>query len=95
MKITFIGLRDGEKLYEELITVGEGIVPTKHDKIMVLRNDGQVDALPSQRERSALLDAQLKELNDAAERFDAAAIRRKLREIVPEYTPSPPLSEIL
>ena len=94
VKITFIGLRDGEKLYEELITVGEGIVPTKHEKIMVLRTDGQVVS-PSLREWSALLDAQLKELNGAADRFDAPAIRRKLQEIVPEYTPSPPSSEIL
>ncbi len=41
VKITFTGLRDGEKLYEELITVGEGIVSTKHEKIMVLRTDSQ------------------------------------------------------
>ncbi len=95
VKITFIGLRDGEKLYEELITVGEGIVPTKHEKIMVLRTDGQVGVSPSLREWSALLDAQLKELNEVADRFDAPAIRRKLQEIVPEYTPSPPSSEIL
>ena len=94
VKITFIGLRDGEKLYEELITVGEGVVPTKHEKIMVLRTDGQV-ASPSLRELSALLNAQLKELNGAADRFDAPAIRRKLQEIVPEYTPCSPSSEIL
>jgi len=55
---------------------------------MVLRNDGQADVLPSQHERSVLLDAQLKELNEAADRFDATAIRRKLQEIVPEYTPN-------
>ena len=95
VKITFIGLRDGEKLCEELITVGEGIVPTKHEKIMVLRNDGQIRVSPSLQEWSALLDAQLRELNEAADRFDAPAIRRKLQEIVPEYTPSPPASEIL
>jgi FlaA1/EpsC-like NDP-sugar epimerase len=94
VKITFIGLRDGEKLYEELITVGEGIVPTAHEKIMVLRNDGQVGVLQSLQEQSALLDAQLKDLNEAADRFDGPAIRRKLHEIVPEYTPSPPSSEI-
>lgn len=94
VKITFIGLRDGEKLYEELITVGEGIVPTKHEKIMVLRTDGQAVS-PSLREWSALLDAQLKELNEAADRFDAPAIRRKLQEIVPEYIPCSPSSEIL
>ena len=95
VKITFIGLRDGEKLYEELITAGEGIVPTKHEKIMVLRTDGQEGVLPSLKEWAALLDAQLKELNEAADRFDASAVRRKLKEIVPEYTPCTPSSEIL
>ncbi|MCL5807232.1 MAG: polysaccharide biosynthesis protein [Deltaproteobacteria bacterium] len=95
VKIAFIGLRDGEKLCEELITVGEGIVPTKHEKIMVLRNDGQTGASPALQEWSALLDARLRELNEAAARFDAPAIRRKLQEIVPEYTPSPPATEIL
>jgi FlaA1/EpsC-like NDP-sugar epimerase len=38
IEIKFIGLRPGEKLYEELITVGEGIVATAHEKIMVLRS---------------------------------------------------------
>lgn len=31
--ITFSGLRPGEKLYEELLTAGEGTAHTKHDKI--------------------------------------------------------------
>jgi len=35
-RIEVTGLRPGEKLYEELITEGEGIVPTPHDKLMVL-----------------------------------------------------------
>jgi len=35
--IEFIGLRPGEKLYEELITDGEGITPTNHKKVFVLR----------------------------------------------------------
>jgi len=37
IKIEYIGLRPGEKLYEELITEGENIVPTRHKKIMVLK----------------------------------------------------------
>ena len=40
VEIIFTGLREGEKLYEELITQGEGIVSTKHEKIMVLRPNG-------------------------------------------------------
>jgi FlaA1/EpsC-like NDP-sugar epimerase len=87
VKIIFTGLRDGEKLYEELITVGEGIVPTKHDKIMVLHNDSPAGFPPSKQEQNALLDAQLAELSVAADRFDAPAIKQTLRAIVPEYTP--------
>ena len=87
VKIIFTGLRHGEKLYEELITVGEGIVPTKHDKIMVLRNDSPAGFLPSRQEQNALLDAQLAELSAAADRFDAPAIKQTLRAIVPEYQP--------
>ena len=42
IKIVFTGLRDGEKLYEELITVGEGILPTEHKKVMVLRTNNHL-----------------------------------------------------
>jgi FlaA1/EpsC-like NDP-sugar epimerase len=87
VKIVFTGLREGEKLYEELITVGEGIVPTGHEKIMVLRADVRSGSSASRQNVSAALDAQLTELYAAADRFDAAAIKEKFREIVPEYAP--------
>jgi FlaA1/EpsC-like NDP-sugar epimerase len=79
IEIVFTGLRPGEKLYEELITEGEGIVPTRHEKIMVLHANecGNGDLLP----------AQLDELLRVADTFDIPAIKAKLREIVPEYTP--------
>jgi len=76
--IEIIGLRPGEKLYEELITVGEGIVPTGHQKIMVLRG------LPSDGDK---LRKQVQELLDLTDTFGDAAIKSKLQEIVPEYTP--------
>jgi len=77
IEIVFTGLRPGEKLYEELITEGEGIVPTRHEKIMVLRSDNCVDP--------ALLSRQLDELIRLADTFDIPAIKSKLQEIVPEY----------
>ena len=80
IKIAFTGLRPGEKLYEELITHGEGIVPTTHDKIMVLRNDG-----PFTLDRSAQIDDAMERLLAAASAFDAASIRKCLGELVPEY----------
>jgi len=79
IEIVFTGLRPGEKLYEELITEGEGIVPTRHEKIMVLRSDNCVDP--------ALLSRQLDELIRLADTFDIPAIKAKLQQIVPEYTP--------
>jgi FlaA1/EpsC-like NDP-sugar epimerase len=79
IEIIFTGLRPGEKLYEELITEGEGIVPTRHEKIMVLQSSNGVD--------SALLSCQLDELIRIADTFDIPAIKAKLQEIVPEYTP--------
>jgi len=48
IEIVFTGLRPGEKLYEELITRGEGIVQTSHKKIMVLKPDGNWNGLGSQ-----------------------------------------------
>jgi len=77
--IRYIGLRPGEKLYEELITEGEGIASTAHEKIRVIRGRS-CDA--------DRLDAGIRELVDAAHRADAPAIKKMLAEIVPEYTPS-------
>ncbi|MHB9099856.1 MAG: polysaccharide biosynthesis protein, partial [Syntrophales bacterium] len=79
IEIVFTGLRPGEKLYEELITEGEGIVPTRHEKIMVL--------IPDQCYNYDRLVSQIDELIDIADTFDIPAIKAKLQEIVPEYTP--------
>jgi FlaA1/EpsC-like NDP-sugar epimerase len=78
--IEFTGLRPGEKLHEELITSGEGIVSTDHEKIMVLRG--------KTRDAAALL-AQIETLLAISRKGDGEAIRKKLREIVPEYQPQP------
>lgn len=76
--IQFIGLRPGEKLYEELIPEGEGIVTTKHDKILVLRGNSC---------DSKVLNARVDELLAIAGTYDAVTIKKKLQEIVPEYSP--------
>jgi FlaA1/EpsC-like NDP-sugar epimerase len=76
--IEFTGLRPGEKLYEELITEGEGIVPTGHKKIMVLRGS----SYPPE-----IVLKQVEELIAVARLSNDSSIKRKLKEIVPEYTP--------
>jgi FlaA1/EpsC-like NDP-sugar epimerase len=37
IKITFSGLRPGEKLYEELLNDSENVMPTYHDKILIAK----------------------------------------------------------
>lgn len=78
VEIRFIGLRPGEKLYEELITDGEGVVPTEHDKIMVLKG-----AACAEEELAPLIG----ELAEAAAGRDPKRIRQILVRAVPEYTP--------
>lgn len=76
--IRYTGLRPGEKLYEELITEGEGVMPSFHEKIRLVRgNHTDIDAL----------NRRIDELNAIAETHDANAIKKALSLIVPEYTP--------
>jgi FlaA1/EpsC-like NDP-sugar epimerase len=85
IEVSFTGLRQGEKLYEELITEGEGIVPTMHEKIMVLKADGKWNGFGNQEAfRKHLLD-QLHDLYTMAVLHDVQGIRCKMKEIVPEY----------
>ena len=79
IKIEYIGLRPGEKLYEELITEGENIVSTSHEKIMVLK--GMECNLQ-------ILNGKINELKTLAANQDKKRIKAKLQEILPEYSPS-------
>lgn len=76
--VNYVGLRPGEKLYEELITEGEGIVATEHKKIMVLRGTAQ---------NLQILNGNIGKLAALAEEQDSNEIIEKLRSIVPEYSP--------
>jgi len=76
IKIAYIGLRPGEKLYEELITEGEGILPTSHEKIMVLKG---VDC------NLKLLNGEIDDLARLAREQDGEKVKLKLKEILPEY----------
>jgi len=87
IEIKFIGLRPGEKLYEELITEGEGIVKTEHEKILVLR-DESLSGDTEYYNKLNRLDEQIKELTQLADMHDARGIKAKLKEIVPEYSMS-------
>ncbi|MCX5890433.1 MAG: nucleoside-diphosphate sugar epimerase/dehydratase [Deltaproteobacteria bacterium] len=94
VEIIFTGLREGEKLYEELITQGEGVVNTKHEKIMVLRPNGW-NGKNSQGEFTQCLDAALEDLYRIVNSHDAQAIRSKLGEILHEYVAQCNIQDVL
>ena len=79
VKIVFTGLRPGEKLVEELLTQGEGITRTWHEKIRVLSSPEV--SFEQVREW-------LDELSALVEAKNVHGLVRKLAAIVPEYTPS-------
>lgn len=81
VKITFTGLRPGEKLYEELITDGEDVLETGHEKITVLR------AGQSEEDIKGTLAKSVEALNQAAKEFDGLLIKNLLSDLLGEYVP--------
>ena len=80
ISIEYIGLRPGEKMYEELMTSSESLVDTSHKKIMVLKDgvDHQWDYLLTEIDKIVL----------SARSYDSDLIKNKLKEFIPEYHPS-------
>lgn len=78
VKIEFSGLRDGEKLFEELLATKENTKPSTHPKIKV----AAVREYPYELARQN--EIELLELSFTA---DDMEIVRKMKEIVPEYKP--------
>jgi len=76
VEIQFTGLRDGEKLEEELFYRHERVLPTSFEKIKRI-NGSKPDRLRLYR--------QLEELRASMSIDGADPIRAKIREIVPEY----------
>ncbi len=84
--IVFTGLREGEKLYEELLNTQENTLPTHHEKIMI----AQVKEYPYQ------------EINRYVELFNDLVIDKNelkmvalMKELVPEYQSNYSRFEIL
>lgn len=76
VEIKYTGLRDGEKLFEEVLSDAEQNKPTSHPKIMVAKV------------REYPFDEALKneeELYNLSFTYDDMAIVKKMKEIVPEY----------
>jgi FlaA1/EpsC-like NDP-sugar epimerase len=78
VKIVFTGLRPGEKMYEELLTEGEEVKSTLHEKIKIAKA-ASVDW-------QALLD-KIERLIDMLRCGSPSDIVNKIKEIIPEFQP--------
>ena len=85
VEIQYTGLRPGEKLYEELITDGEGITRTSHEKILVLESHDCWNGFYTREKYREWLFGLISGLEAAASEYDGRIIRKKMKEIVPEY----------
>ena len=78
--IEYIGLRPGEKMFEELITKGENITDSPHEKIMILKN-------PISHGWNKIL-AESEKIVEISKFYDSKLIKKKLIDLVPEYAPN-------
>jgi len=76
IEIEFMGVRPGEKLFEELSLKGEDMQPTRHPKIGIWKN------IPMDRDK---LRSVINELVAVAQKQDYNEIVEKIKELVPEY----------
>ena len=76
IQIKEIGLRPGEKLYEELLATKENTMPTYHPKIM----RAQVRRYPLE-----AIDREYNDLRNVLEGMDDMKIVAKMKDIVPEF----------
>ena len=76
VEIKYTGLRDGEKLYEEVLSDKEQTIATSHPKILVAKVREYDYATAKQNEE---------ELLELSHTYDDMAIVKKMKAIVPEY----------
>lgn len=76
VKIEITGLREGEKLYEEVLNELEGTKPTFHEKIRI----AQVREYDYEE-----VSKEIEELVDISKQFNDMETVRKMKQIVPEY----------
>jgi FlaA1/EpsC-like NDP-sugar epimerase len=77
--IRFVGLRPGEKLFEELVGAGETAEPSQFENIQRVRGSCHPDP--------RLLASHLLELGSIARNGDSTGVIQQLRRILPEFVP--------
>jgi FlaA1/EpsC-like NDP-sugar epimerase len=84
--IRFVGLRPGEKLFEELSTASDQVRPTCHEKIMIFCGPGS---------QYVAMERWIEELQELLTQRNDIAVLTHMMRIVPEYQPSGKWSSLL
>jgi FlaA1/EpsC-like NDP-sugar epimerase len=77
--IEFVGLRPGEKLYEEVQHLSEELQPTEHSQVL---------RFVANRKSRYSVDEMMRLIKAAIASNDTPAIKRSIQDLIPEYTPS-------
>tara|TARA_Y100000768_G_scaffold383984_1_gene367119 strand:- start:90 stop:1988 length:1899 start_codon:yes stop_codon:yes gene_type:complete len=77
--IDYIGLRPGEKMFEELITKGENITESPHQKIMILKNKAMHGWNRTLAESEKVVAS--------SKSYNSELVKQSLIKVVPEYLP--------
>jgi FlaA1/EpsC-like NDP-sugar epimerase len=86
VEIKIMGLRQGEKLYEEVLNELEGTKPSFHEKIRIAEvRQYDYDEV----------NKSIEELTEIAKDFENMATVKKMKEIVPEYKSNNSVYEVL
>lgn len=86
INIKIVGLRPGEKIYEELLADGENTKKTYHEKIMIAK---------SKKINIEEIQEKINELNNSNLSCQSIEIVSKLKDIVPEYISNNSKFEVL
>lgn len=86
VEIRFVGIRPGEKLYEEVLVDGENIMPTYHKKIRIFAGG---------RKSANAMENWLSKVEKLVADEDEGGIVTALSQLVPEYLPSSYWSELI
>lgn len=79
IEIKFVGLRPGEKLFEELQHKTENLLPTAHERIHLLASNGAHDA-------AWVTECRL-QVEEQAGALEPNQLKQVIQKFVPEYTP--------
>ena len=86
IKIKVVGLRPGEKLYEELLNDNSKTLPTHHEKIMVAQED--ID-------KHDVVKNSIDEILDASKQYNSHLVVTKMKKLIPEFKSLNSIFEIL